>query len=183
MLVLHQLLCVLFTLHGIFMHFLELTYWRDATVPVPHFLLFLCFRKVTQEIFSELDGTKPEVPISPDTRWSSKQRRRGARGWPHHAMAWVPPGCARLWCGPPWCPLTTPIRLYKASDAKTLNQSVFLPVKFHSAAAVEDQFRGTEVSVWAPCRDGEVPPEPSPSTPSRPPPSPSTLLSPMMRRE
>jgi hypothetical protein len=26
MLVLHQLLCVLFTLHGIFMHFQELTY-------------------------------------------------------------------------------------------------------------------------------------------------------------
>jgi hypothetical protein len=29
-------------------------------VPVPCFLLFLCFRKVTQEIFSELDETKPE---------------------------------------------------------------------------------------------------------------------------
>jgi hypothetical protein len=26
------------------------------------FLLFLCFRKVTQEIFSELDETKAEVP-------------------------------------------------------------------------------------------------------------------------
>jgi hypothetical protein len=47
MLVLHQLLCVLFTLRGIFLHFPELTYWRDATVPVPCFLLFLCFRKVT----------------------------------------------------------------------------------------------------------------------------------------
>jgi hypothetical protein len=40
------------------MQFLELTYWQDATVPVPCFLLFLCFRKVTQEIFSELDETK-----------------------------------------------------------------------------------------------------------------------------
>jgi hypothetical protein len=27
-------------------------------VPVPSFLLFLCFRKVIQEIFSELDETK-----------------------------------------------------------------------------------------------------------------------------
>jgi hypothetical protein len=27
------------------------------------FLQFLCFRKVTQEIFSELDETKVEVPI------------------------------------------------------------------------------------------------------------------------
>jgi hypothetical protein len=32
-------------------------------VPVPYFLLFLCFRKVTQEIFSELDEIKAEVPI------------------------------------------------------------------------------------------------------------------------
>jgi hypothetical protein len=29
-------------------------------VPVPYFLLFLCVRKVTQEIFSELDETKAE---------------------------------------------------------------------------------------------------------------------------
>jgi hypothetical protein len=32
-------------------------------VPIPCFLLFLCFRKVTQEIFSELDETKAEPPI------------------------------------------------------------------------------------------------------------------------
>jgi hypothetical protein len=31
-------------------------------VPVPYFLLFLCFRKVTWEIFSELDKTKAEHP-------------------------------------------------------------------------------------------------------------------------
>jgi hypothetical protein len=31
-------------------------------VPVPCFLLFLCFRKVTQEIFSKLDETKAEHP-------------------------------------------------------------------------------------------------------------------------
>jgi hypothetical protein len=31
-------------------------------VPVSYFLLFLCFRKVTQEIFSELDETKASRP-------------------------------------------------------------------------------------------------------------------------
>jgi hypothetical protein len=31
-------------------------------VPVPCFLLFLYFRKVTQEIFSKLDETKAEHP-------------------------------------------------------------------------------------------------------------------------
>jgi hypothetical protein len=37
------------------------------------------------------------------------------------------------------------------------------PEEFHSSAAAADEFRGTEVSVSAPCRDGEVPLEPSPS--------------------
>jgi hypothetical protein len=34
-------------------------------VPVPFFLLFLCFRKATQKILSELDETKAEPPIFP----------------------------------------------------------------------------------------------------------------------
>jgi hypothetical protein len=63
---------------------------------------------------------------------------------------------------------------------KTLNKSVFSQMKFHSAVAIVDEVRGIEVSVLAPCRDGELPPEPSPSTP---PPSASSLLSRMMRRE
>jgi hypothetical protein len=40
---------------------------------------------------------------------------------------------------------------------------VKFPEEFHSSAATTDKFRGTEVSVPAPCRDGEVPPKPSPS--------------------
>jgi hypothetical protein len=35
---------------------------------------------------------------------------------------------------------------------------VFFPEKFRSTAAVEDQFRGTKVSVPASYQDGEVPP-------------------------
>jgi hypothetical protein len=46
---------------------------------------------------------------------------------------------------------------------KTLKQSAFFPEQFHSSAATTDEFRRTEVSDPAPCRDGEVPPEPSPS--------------------
>jgi hypothetical protein len=37
----------------------------------------------------------------------------------------------------------------------------FFPEQFRSSAAIEDKFRGTEVSIPAPCQDGEVPPEPS----------------------
>jgi hypothetical protein len=51
------------------------------------FLLFLCFRKVTQEIFSELDETKAKVPIYLTRRRSPKERWRGARGQPHDRVA------------------------------------------------------------------------------------------------
>jgi hypothetical protein len=56
-----------------------------------------------------------------------------------------------------------PLCLYKASGQKTLKESVKFLEQFRSAAAIEDKFWGTEVSVPAACRDGEVPPEPSPS--------------------
>jgi hypothetical protein len=56
-----------------------------------------------------------------------------------------------------------PLRLYKASGWKTLRESVKFPEQFRSSAAAADEFWGTEVSVLAPCRDGKVPLEPSPS--------------------
>jgi hypothetical protein len=56
-----------------------------------YFLLFLYFRKVVQKIFSELDGTKPEVPILLSRTRSPKKRQRRAPRQPHHAMGWVHP--------------------------------------------------------------------------------------------
>jgi hypothetical protein len=55
----------------------------------------------------------------------------------------------------------TPLRLYKALGRKTLGESAIFQKEFRSTAAVEAKFWGTEVSVPAPCQDGEVPPEPS----------------------
>jgi hypothetical protein len=75
------------TLHGVFMHFPELTYYRDATVPVPYFLLFFCFRKATQEIFSKLGETKAKPSIFPIASRSPKMRWRGARGQAHPRAA------------------------------------------------------------------------------------------------
>jgi hypothetical protein len=57
----------------------------------------------------------------------------------------------------------TPLRLYKASGRKTLEEWAKFSEEFRSSAAATDKFRGTAVSVPAPCRDGEVPPKPSPS--------------------
>jgi hypothetical protein len=71
-------------------------------VPVPCFLLFLCFRKVTQEIFSEFDKTKAEPPIFTKASRRLKRRRRGATGQPHHRAAWPAPGPRPLWVRPPW---------------------------------------------------------------------------------
>jgi hypothetical protein len=165
------------------------------------FLLFLCFKKATQEIFSKLDETKAKVHICPK-RHRVQSRDRGVPGGGRTAPWCGPPlGHAGGWCGPLVRPLTPPLSSYlKPSEAQTLDQSVFFEKEFCSSAAATDEFQGTEVSVPAPFRDEEVPPEPSPSTPSplplspstplpppsspsTSPPSPSTLLSPMMRRE
>jgi hypothetical protein len=46
----------------------------------PYFLLFLCFRKVTQEIFSELDETKAEPPIIQRSFQKTKEEMDGGHG-------------------------------------------------------------------------------------------------------
>jgi hypothetical protein len=49
-------------------------------VLVPCFLLFLCFRKVTQEILSKLDETKPEPPIFPGCMTKTEGEPEGGQG-------------------------------------------------------------------------------------------------------
>jgi hypothetical protein len=71
-------------------------------VQVPCFLLFLCFRKVTQEIFSDWMKQKPEVQIFTGASRTPKERRRGATGGPHHQGAW--PGAG------PHPPMVSPTR-------------------------------------------------------------------------
>jgi hypothetical protein len=49
-------------------------------VPVPYFLLFLCFKKVIQEIFLELDETKAKRPdISRSFQKTEEETERGHR--------------------------------------------------------------------------------------------------------
>jgi hypothetical protein len=52
-----------------------------------YFLLFLCFRKVTKEIFSELDETKAEIPNYLTQRRSPKESQRRTKGRPHKVVA------------------------------------------------------------------------------------------------
>jgi hypothetical protein len=43
-------------------------------------MLFLCFRKVTQEIFSELHEKKPEPPIFPERETKTEGEPEGGQG-------------------------------------------------------------------------------------------------------
>jgi hypothetical protein len=49
-------------------------------VPVPCFLLFLCFRKVTLEIFSKLDEIKAEPPNIYRSFQKSEEEMEGGHG-------------------------------------------------------------------------------------------------------
>jgi hypothetical protein len=95
-------------------------------MPVPCFLLFLCFRKATQKIFSELDETKAEVPNYLTWRRSPKMRRRGARGSSHPRVARLAPGPRHQGWASLAHLLTLPLRLYNPLDGKNLrNGSLF----------------------------------------------------------
>jgi hypothetical protein len=69
-----------------------------------YFLLLLCFRIVTLEIFSELDKTKAKVPIYLTRRWSPKEIRRAARRQPHHRVARATPWLRHQVVWPPGPP-------------------------------------------------------------------------------
>jgi hypothetical protein len=86
------------------------------------FLLFLCFRKVTQEIFSELDETKAKLPI-----YLTRRRSHGEGPGGGHTIGWsgLPPGHAWPWCGPLGHPLTSLFRLQIPFIAKTLSLETF----------------------------------------------------------
>jgi hypothetical protein len=124
------------TLHGIFIYFPELTYKQDATVSVPCFLLFLCFRKATQEIFSELDETKAEPPIFTKAPRRPKMRRRGARGQPHHGVAWPSPWPCHQVVRPPGPPPDAALSPINSPRREKPKGRIAFPRNILQAAAV-----------------------------------------------
>jgi hypothetical protein len=71
-------------------------------VPVPYFLLFLCFKKVTQEIFSELDKQKPNIQKFTEASREPIRRWSGATRAPHNRAAWPGPWPCPLCVTAPW---------------------------------------------------------------------------------
>jgi hypothetical protein len=89
-----------------------------------YFLLFLCIGKFTQEIFSELDETKAEVPIYLNGSQSPEERRSRTRRQPHHRMARATPWpCHQVvWApGPPSNIALPPINYLRRENPKAPN--------------------------------------------------------------
>jgi hypothetical protein len=134
-------------------------------VPVSCFLLFLCFRKVTQEIFSELDETKAEPPIFTEASRRPKMRRRGARGQPHHQGArpspWPRPPVVRP-PGPPPDAVPSPIKSPRREKPK--GRIAFPRNILQATAVVETRSGGSRSSSrhsageGNPCRRPSPPP-------------------------
>jgi hypothetical protein len=124
-------------------------------VPVPCFLLFLCFGKVTQEIFSELDETKAEPPIFTEASRRLKMRRRGARGQPHHRGAWPSPSPRPPMVrapGPP--PDVAPSPIKSPRQEKPKGRIAFPQNILQAAAVVEARSGGSRSSSRHPTGEG-----------------------------
>jgi hypothetical protein len=119
------------------------------------FLLFLCFREVTQEIFSELDETKPEVPIYLTRRWSPKESRRRTKGQPHQVVARATPRLQHqvVWPhGPPPDIALLPIYSLRRENHKGPN--TFLENILQAAAVVDAWLGGSRSSSRHPVGEG-----------------------------
>jgi hypothetical protein len=111
MLVLHHFLHVLFTLRGVFMRFLELTNWQEATVPVPMFSAIFMFQKSYIGNILRIGRNKSRNSYFARRK---DEHRTGAGGGPEGTltMGWCAPlARAALWWGGPGPPLTPPFHL------------------------------------------------------------------------
>ena len=120
------------------------------------FSAIFCFRKATQEIFSELDVTKTKVPIFTVLKQKSeRETKKGAmQATPCLGAAWPWPA-PRDGAGPSGAhrPRLSAHIFYDSE--KTLKNGVIIHEKFRSSAAIETKFRGSEGPFPAPCRDGD----------------------------
>jgi hypothetical protein len=138
-------------------------------VPVPYFSLFLFFRKVTQEIFLELDKIKDKVPSYLTWRRSSKESRRWTRGQPHPRVARPSLGPRHQGVWPPSPPpniTLLPIYSPRREIPRGLN---FFPENILQATGITDaRSGGSRSSSWHPAGEGSHHRRPS-SSPCLPP--------------
>jgi hypothetical protein len=128
-------------------------------VTVSYFLLFLYFRKVKREIFSELDETKAEVPNYLTWRRSPKESRRRTMGQPHLLVARARPRPRHQGCDHLVHPLTLPFRIFNPLDGKTLGPELFSRKHTASYRHCLREIGRVQKLFSAPCQRGESPPE------------------------
>jgi hypothetical protein len=132
-------------------------------VPVPYFLLFLCFRKATQEIFLELDETKAKSSIFLEASRSPKMRQRGARSQAHPRVVRPTPGPHHLGvrpAGPPPDAALSPI--YSPRWEKPKGRIAFPQNILQAAAIVVVRSGGSWSSSRHPAEEGNPYQRPSP---------------------
>jgi hypothetical protein len=124
------------------------------------FLLFLCFRKATQDIFSELYETKAKVPIFPEASQSPKQRQRGCQraAAPCHGAGHP---LAALGCGVgPWSTSwRCPSAYIFPSTGKPKEPDKFSTKPTASRRRHRREIGRVQKLFPAPCQRGESPPE------------------------
>jgi hypothetical protein len=111
-------------------------------VPIPCFLLFLFFRKGTQEIFSELDETKAEPPIFPEHKLESEAETVGARTWPHPRAARPRPWPRHQGVSPPCPPPDAALPPIYSPRREKPKPPINFPRNLLQAAAVVDARSG-----------------------------------------
>jgi hypothetical protein len=132
-------------------------------VPVPYFLLFLCFRKAIKEIFSELDEPKAEPPIFIEASRRPKMRWRGARGQAHHRVVWPSPWPRHYMVrqgGPPSDAALSPIKSPRWEKPK--GWIAFPQNILQAAAVIEARSGGSRSSPRHPAEEGNPCRRPSP---------------------
>jgi hypothetical protein len=128
------------------------------------FLLFLCFKKVTQEIFSKLDETKAEVPNYLTRRRSPKESRRRTKGQPHEVMARATPWLRHQVVWPPGPPPDIALPpIYSPRRENLKGPNTFLENILQAAAVVAVRSGGSRSSSRHPVGEGNHHRKPSSS--------------------
>jgi hypothetical protein len=138
-------------------------------VSVPYFLQFLCFKKATQEIFSELEETKAEIPNYLTWRWSPKESRRRTRGQPHPRVARPSPGPRHQGVWPPGPPPDIALPpIYSPQQENPRGPNSFPKNILQAAVVVNARSGWSRSSSRYPAREGNHHQRPS-SSPCLPP--------------
>jgi hypothetical protein len=129
----------------------------------PYFLLFLGFRKATQEIFSELDKTKVELPIFTEASRRLKMRQRGATGQPHPRVARPRPGPCHQGVRPPGPPPDASLPPIYSPRREKPKGPINFPRNIPQATAIVDaRLGGSRSSSRHPSGEGNPCRRPSP---------------------